>query len=74
MTYATDHLKQNISEISDYLISRASYLKGNDRDALINEFKEWLIDSDLDQDDIWTIPDLTDDGLLDFFKRAISQK
>ncbi|KGG23303.1 hypothetical protein EV09_0927 [Prochlorococcus marinus str. SS35] len=37
------------------------------------EFKEWLIEENSDGVDIWTIPDLTDEGLCDFFKRAISK-
>ena len=49
-------------------------LSGKDRDAIILEFKEWILLENTSDDEIWTIPDLTDEGLLDFFKRAISKK
>tara|TARA_B100001250_G_scaffold206296_1_gene177082 strand:- start:21 stop:245 length:225 start_codon:yes stop_codon:yes gene_type:complete len=73
MAYTKDHVDQNLREISAYVASRSVALKGKDRIAISMEFKEWLDVNDLDPDDIWTIPDLTDEGLLDFFKRAISQ-
>ena len=60
--------------IDDYLSKRIQVLKGKDRDAIVLEFKEWILEENSDGDDIWTIPDLTDEGLLDFFMRAISRK
>ena len=60
--------------IDDYLLKRIQVLKGKDRDAIVLEFKEWILEEDSDGDEIWTIPDLTDEGLLDFFMRAISRK
>ena len=73
MPYTKDHIDQNFKEISTYLASRFLVLEGSDRKAIFMEFQEWLDKSEFDPDDIWTIPDLTDEGLLDFFKRAISQ-
>ena len=60
--------------IDDYLSKRIQVLKGKDRDAIVLEFKEWILEENSDGDEIWTIPDLTDEGLLDFFMRAISRK
>ncbi len=60
--------------IDRYLVERVSYLEGADRLALISEFKEWIVEGNDPEADIWTIPDLTDEGLCDFFKRAISKK
>ena len=60
--------------IDDYLSRRIQVLKGKDRDAIVLEFKEWILEENSDGDEIWTIPDLTDEGLLDFFMRAISRK
>ncbi len=60
--------------IDDYLSKRIHVLKGKDRDAIVLEFKEWILEENSDGDEIWTIPDLTDEGLLDFFRRAISRK
>ena len=60
--------------IDDYLAKRIQMLKGKDRDAIVLEFKEWILEENSDGDEIWTIPDLTDEGLLDFFMRAISKK
>ena len=60
--------------IDDYLSTRIQVLEGKDRDALVLEFKEWILEENSDGDEIWTIPDLTDEGLLDFFMRAISRK
>ncbi len=64
---------QCINVIDKFLIERLSYLKGKERKALLSEFKEWLIEGDDPDSEIWTIPDLTDAGLRDFFKRAISK-
>ncbi len=60
--------------IDDYLSKRIQVLKGKDRDAIVLEFKEWILEENSNGDEIWTIPDLTDEGLLDFFMRAISRK
>ena len=60
--------------IDDYLSKRIQMLKGKDRDAIVLEFKEWILEENSDGDEIWTIPDLTDEGLFDFFMRAISRK
>ncbi len=60
--------------IDDYLSRRIHCLSGKDRDAIVLEFKEWILEENLNGDEIWTIPDLTDEGLLDFFRRAISRK
>ena len=60
--------------IDDYLSRRIQVLKGKDRDAIVLEFKEWILEENSNGDEIWTIPDLTDEGLLDFFLRAISRK
>ena len=59
--------------IDEYLSLRLKTLKGRNRNALIMEYKEWLIEGEEEVEDIWTIPDLTDEGLCDFFKRAISR-
>ena len=60
--------------IDDYLSKRIQVINGKDRDAIVLEFKEWILEDNSDEDEIWTIPDLTDEGLLDFFMRAISRK
>ena len=59
--------------IDDFLSERLKFLNGKNRDAIVLEFKEWIVEVNSDGDDVWTIPDLTDEGLCDFFKRAISK-
>ena len=66
--------EESMRVIDDYLAKRLSVLEGADHEALVLEFKEWIQDKSCDGDNVWTIPDLTDDGLCDFFKRAISRK
>ena len=61
-------------DIIDYVQSRMLALDGEQKQAIYEEFKEWLENKNFDQDKVWSIPDLTDDGLCDFFRRAISQK
>ena len=63
-----------IQVIERHLMERLSSIKGDDRIALIAEFKEWLWEECDSEADIWTIPDLTDEGLRDFFRRAITKK
>ena len=74
MRYLSGAPDKGLQVIDSYLRHRLSRLKGKDRIALILEFKEWLIEDNQTDADIWTIPDLTDEGLRDFFKRAISRK
>ncbi len=74
MKYLTCHPEKNMRIIDDYLVERLSYLDGKDRNALVLEFKEWIVNSSKGEDNVWSIPDLTDEGLCDFFKRAISRK
>ncbi|KGG15509.1 MULTISPECIES: hypothetical protein [unclassified Prochlorococcus] len=64
---------KSIKVIDDYFSERVNLLRGKDKNALISEFKEWLIKDRRAEDNVWTIPDLTDEGLCDFFKRAISK-
>ena len=73
MPYSHSTADQSIRVINDFLSSRLLFLKGKERNALEMEFKEWLIDEGFDLDEVWTIPDLTDEGLSDFFRRAISK-
>ena len=73
MRYICGAPDKSIQVIDQYLIKRLSLLKGGDRNALISEFKEWLLEGNDPDTDSWAIPDLTDEGLRDFFKRAISK-
>ncbi len=74
MRYLTGPPEKSMKIIDDYLIERLKLLKGEDHKALLQEFEEWIVEKDIDGDNIWSIPDLTDDGLCDFFRRAISNK
>ena len=73
MKYSRDYMDEGHGFICFHIKSRLLILKGKQKDALYSEFKEWLDDELFDQDDVWSIPDLTDEGLCDFFKRAISR-
>ena len=55
-----------------YIKERLSILDVQDRDALYQEFKEWVDMDKEGQDLIWSIPDLTNKALCSFFIRAIS--
>ncbi len=74
MRYLSGTPDKGMSIIDDYLCQRLQALKGKDKTALVMEFKEWLVETSYEEDEVWTIPDLTDEGLCDFFKRAISSK
>ena len=74
MKYLTCPPEKSMQIIDDYLVERLSYLDGKDRNALVLEFKEWIVNGSKGEDNVWSIPDLTDEGLCDFFKRAISRK
>ena len=74
MKYLSGAPDKCIQVIERHLIERLTFVKGGDRIALIAEFKEWLLEGNDPEADICTIPDLTDEGLHDFFKRAISKK
>ena len=74
MRYLTFHPDKSLREIDVFLHTRLQFLQGENRTALIMEFREWLTEEDIEDDSIWTIPDLTDEILCEFFKRAISKK
>ncbi|ABX09100.1 hypothetical protein [Prochlorococcus marinus] len=74
MDYPKDRLDESHIVICGYISSRLKRLNDKDRHSLYSEYKEWLKDEGFNQDDVWSIPDLTDEGLCDFFKRAISQR
>ena len=73
MVYPKDYPDEGQKLICDHVRRRLFSLGNNDREALEAEFKEWLAEETFDQGDLWSIPDLSDDGLRDFFCRAISQ-
>ncbi len=72
MRYLSGPPEKSMLVIDDYLSTRLSMLQGKDKAALLLEFKEWMLTEG--ENDIWSIPDLTDEGLCDFFKRAITKK
>ncbi|WP_269622722.1 hypothetical protein [Prochlorococcus marinus] len=74
MRYLSHHPDKSLREIDVFLTTRLNFLHGENRKAVIMEFKEWLIEDKIEDDSIWSIPDLTDKILCEFFKRAISKK
>ena len=71
MQHLSDSPDKCMRIIDEFLSKRLRSLEGRDKDALFWEYKEWLINENNKDDEIWAIPDLTDEGLCDFFKRAI---
>ena len=63
---------KSMKVLDEYLSERLGTLRGRDRHAFVLEYKEWLLAEANHGEEIWTIPDLTDEGLCDFFRRAIS--
>ncbi len=75
MRYLTGPPEKSLIEIDNYISKRLKILSGKDKSAVLLEFKEWLIDQEeFESDNIWAIPDLTDDGLREFFQRVIADK
>ena len=68
-----DYLKTNIKDIRNYVTRRKKKLSQLNRNSLTNEFKEWN-DSLLNEDLIWTLPDLTRKERLKNFCRSIKKK
>ena len=73
MKYLKGPPEKGMRIIDDFLSERLRIIKGKERDSLVMEFKEWIADDYFDENNVWTIPDLTDEGLCDFFRRAISK-
>ena len=65
--------KSNDQLIFGYLVERLNSLKGKDKTSLYNEFKELLTERKTFQEDLWSIPDLTNERYKNFFLRAINQ-
>ncbi len=65
--------KSNDQLIFGYLAKRLNTLKGKDKASLYNEFKEWLAERNISKEELWSIPDLTNERYKNFFLRAINQ-
>ena len=59
--------------IINHVYQRMLEVNADDKEALALEFKEWLTCQKIDKAEIWSIPDLTNKTLRNFFLRAISQ-
>ncbi len=74
MEYFESHLDEGFKSMLSSIRHRLSLIEGKDKESIYAEFKEWLEGDSYDQYEVWSIPDLSDEGLCDFFRRAISQK
>ncbi len=68
-----EYIDTNLKVIKKYLIKRTKKLSKLNGDSIKNEFKEWS-DPLLDNQLIWTLPDLTRIERYNNFCRSIKKK
>ena len=68
-----EYINTNLKIIEKHLIKRTKQLSKLNKNAIIEEFKEWN-DPLLDKEIIWTLPDLTRLERYNNFWRSIKKK
>ena len=67
-------LKSNLKVIRKFYKLRVNSLNIKEANSLFNEYKEWIDNSFHENNDVWTLPDLTRTERLDNFCRSIKKK
>ena len=67
-------LKSNLKVIRKFYKLRVNSLNIKEANSLFNEYKEWIDNSFDENNDVWTLPDLTRTERLDNFCRSIKKK
>ena len=69
-----EYIETNLTEIRKYLKKRKKVISKFNNDSIIAEFKEWSEDTLLENESIWTLPDLTSNERLKNFCRSIKKE
>ena len=67
-------IRENFKEIRKYYLKRISFVSDSAYVSINNELKEWIDDSFNGNEDMWTLPDLTQTQRLENFCRSIKKK
>ena len=69
-----EYINSNLKIIKKYINLRAKEVSYRNKLSIIQEFKEWDEESILNEQNIWTLPDLTSTERFKNFYRSIKKK
>ena len=69
-----EYIKSNLRDIKQHLNKRKKVISKLNKVSIMKEFKEWIDDTSLESEQIWTLPDLTSYERLKNFCRSIKKE
>jgi len=69
-----EHIQANLNVIKKHLNKRKKVISNSNKESIMQEFKEWSEEFTIENEYIWTLPDLTQNERLDNFCRSIKKK
>ena len=69
-----EYIEENLTAIKKHLKKRKRLISKLNNDSIVEEFKEWILDSIPEKESIWTLPDLTRKERLKNFCRSIKKE
>ena len=69
-----EYIEENLTAIKKHLKKRKRLISKLNNDSIVEEFKEWNLDSIPVKESIWTLPDLTRKERLNNFCRSIKKE
>ena len=69
-----EYIKTNLEEIENYFKKRKKIVSKMNKISITQEFEEWSKKSDIQNELIWTLPDLTHAARLKNFCRSIKKE
>ena len=69
-----EYIEENLTAIKKHLKKQKRLISKLNNDSIVEEFKEWDLDSIPEKESIWTLPDLTRKERLNNFCRSIKKE
>ena len=69
-----EYIQANLKIIKKHLKKRKKVISKLNKESIAQEFKEWTESNNIENQYIWTLPDLTQNERLDNFCRSIKKK
>ena len=68
-----EYIQTNLKIIKKHLKKRKKVISNLNKESIAQEFKEWTESNNIENQCIWTLPDLTQNERLDNFCRSIKK-
>ena len=69
-----EYIQANLKDIRKHLKKRKKVISNLNKESIVQEFREWNEGNYIENECIWTLPDLTQNERLDNFCRSIKKK